>query len=175
MDSGRKNLAYPKSQVDAPLFNLFVPCGGLGGGSCVVILGATQYIFNIRVPKFVVFNRSLLFSSTVQIYTDAGPDGFGCTSSEAVQQGYWVALSADGSLTDAQVEAQGIYIDPSMLSFGAAINILFDWNKSPQPTDASWQNKIFVHLHWASPLYVAPLALTDDVLLLTKHDYDVKQ
>lgn len=175
MESGRHDLAYPKSQVDANLFLLFTTCGGSGGGSCPVVLGATQYIYSIRVPKFVVFNRSLTFNNgeyeNVDIFTDAGPF-LSCTHSLGVRQGFWVSLSVNGTMTDAQIEAQGVYISPSNIP---PYNIVFDWNRIPQPTDPSWQNKIYVHLHWASTLYVTDNPMHEGILTLTKHDYDIKQ
>lgn len=176
MDSGRHDLAYPKSQVDSPLFTLFYACGGSGSTNCPTTMGVTQYVYSTRVPKFVVFNRSLIFdngtySPGVTIYSDGGSDAF-CSHTLSVRQDFWVALSANGVLTDAQVMARGVHVAGSNIP---PYNIQFDWNKIPQPKDAGWQNKIFIHIVWASTLYVTRNAMHDDILTLTKHDYDIKQ
>lgn len=175
MESSRNDLGYPKSQVDAPLFQLFTACGGSGVTRCAELMGSTQYVYSVRVPKFVVFNRSLILNNGtydhVGIFSDAGPI-FLCDHSRGTRQDFWVALSVDGVLTDLEVESRGVLIASSNIP---PYNIEFDWNKIPQPTNPAWQNRIYVHIHWASPLYVTDNPMHEDILTLTKHDYDIKQ
>lgn len=184
-ETGRKDLAYPKSQVEAPKLYMFQLCGGSGAGGCATPLGATKYVYSIRVPKHVVFNRSLLLRNkegAVDIYSDAGFDGI-CSHSAGTRQPWYLAFSADGNLTDAQIIAQG-----NVFNQAPPFDIEILANKLPQPVLAGgganplWQNRIYVHIYWGnatfvwpdSPFHSAGQTMYDDVLEVVKHNYDIK-
>lgn len=168
--SGRKDLAYPKSKVDAGQAYWYVYCGGSGAGSCLNQLGATQYVYPIRVPKFVVFNRSLLLrNDVVDVGSDAGSDGF-CAHTYGTQQPWWIAFSADGVMTDAEVKAVGMQFQQN-----AGYDIFVQAKDLPQPNQPDWQNRIYVHIVWQETSYVNRNGdFYPDMLTVVKHDMDEK-
>lgn len=178
-ERGRNDAAYPRSEISDTPYQILKFCGGLGGGGCAILLSATQFVYPIRVPKFLTFNRSLLLANKefigVDIYTDAGPDGFFCTHTLGSRVGWWLGFSDTGVLTDLEVKAQDIPIT------GAPPHeILVNWNKLPQPIlqgggiNPDWENRIYVHIVWDSALYVSATELYEGILSVTKHDYDLK-
>lgn len=172
-ESGRKDLAYPKSKVDARMAFWFLYCGGSGAGSCLFPLGITQYVYPIRVPKFVVFNRSLLLQNNqaVDIGSDAGFDGI-CANSYGTRQPFWLAFSATGVMTDAEVIAKGKVFNQSAFP---AYDIFVQAKDLPQPKDPNWQGRIYVHIVWTSPYFVNTSgAFRPDMFTLVKHDMDEK-
>lgn len=172
-ETGRLDLAYPKSKVDAKNAFWFIYCGGSGAGSCLLPLGITQYVYPIRVPKFVVFNRSLLLQNNqaVDIGTDAGSDGF-CPNSYGTRQPWWLAFSATGVMTDAEVKAKGKMFNQTAFP---AYDIFVQAKDLPQPKDVAWQGRIYVHIVWDSPSYINTHgAFYPDILTLVKHDMDEK-
>lgn len=172
-ETRRLDLAYPKSKVDTKSAFWFVYCGGSGAGSCLNALGVTQYVYPIRVPKFVVFNRSLLLQNNqaVDIGTDGGFDGF-CPISYGVRQKWWLAFSATGVMTDAEVKARGKEFNQSAFP---AYDIFVQSKDLPQPKDPLWQGRIYVHIVWDSALYVNSGGdMHPDMFLLVKHDMDEK-
>lgn len=174
-ETGRKDLAYPKSKVESPQAFWYVYCGGSGGGSCLNQLGVTQYVYPIRVPKFTVFNRSLLLRNEqeIDIGTDGGSDGF-CSHTFGTRQPWYLAFSADGVMTDAEVKERGIMLNqPADPSY----DIFVQSKDLPQPTDPDWANRIYVHIVWDSPTYVNDGFggdLHPDLLTVVKHDMDEK-
>lgn len=172
-ETGRADLAYPKSKVDAFQAYWYVYCGGSGAGSCLFPLGITQYVYPIRVPKFTVFNRSLLLrnQSAVDIGTNGGSDGF-CANSYGSRVPWYLAFSATGVMTDAEVKARGIMLNQSA---DDPYDILVQAKDLPQPSDPDWQGRIYVHMVWDSAGYVNKWgSFRDDMLTLVKHDMDEK-
>lgn len=181
--SARKDFAYPKSQVDIANFLIFRFCGGSGGGECPVALGAKEFVYPIRVPKHLVFNKSILFNNPefigVQIYGNAGAVGLCDPASNGVEQPWWLAFSDDGVLTEAEIMQRGIYIDQS-----PPFTIEVDASKLPQPVlkgggaNPDWESRIYVHIYWGSEDFVTfsgYLANRDErVLEVVKHNYDIK-
>lgn len=172
-ESSRADLAYPKSKVDAGLAYWYVYCGGSGAGSCLNPLGTVQYIYSIRVPKFVVFNRSLLLQNnqSIDIGTNGGFDGI-CSNSFGTRQPWYLAFSADGLLTTDQVKARGKMLNQAAFP---AYDIFVQSKDLPQPKDANWQGRIYVHIVWDSAAYVNKHGdFHPDMLTLVKHDTDEK-
>jgi hypothetical protein len=177
-ETSRKDLAKPKSQADGLLQDILQYCGGGGGGGCAVTMDSTQFVYPIRVPKFVVFNRSLLLRNLefvgINIYSDAGSNGF-CDHTLGTLQPWWLGFSDDGVLTDTEVKAQDIMIDTL-----SPQDILVMHNKLPQPVlmgggvNPDWENRIYVHIVWDSPGLVREFALVEGILQVVKYDYDEK-
>lgn len=181
-ESRRTDLAYPKSQTETPAFYILRFCGGSGGGGCVFPLGATEFIIPIRVPKHLVFNRSLLVQNPeffgVDIYSDGGAVGL-CDHSAAVRQDWWLAFSDDGILTEDEVKARGLLITAS-----PPFDIEVDASRLPQPVlsgggaNPNWENIIYMHIWWGNPAFVTGSAYLlnrdERVLEITKHNYDIK-
>lgn len=172
-ETGRADLAYPKSKVDAWQAYWYVYCGGSGAGSCLLPLGITQYVYPIRVPKFTVFNRSLLLrnQSAIDIGTNAGSDGL-CPNSWGVRRPWYLAFSATGVMTDAEVKARGVMLNQSA---DDPYDIFVQSKDLPQPSDPDWQGRIYVHMVWESAGFMNAFgAFHDDMLTLVKHDMDEK-
>lgn len=177
-ESGRKNLAYPRSQVETRRFFILRFCGGMGGGGCAVPLNASQFVYPIRVSKHIVYNRSLLLENPenggVNIYTNAGSNGF-CNETFGARRSWWLAFSDNGVLTPDEIMQRGIEIateSPHLIEVQA--------NKLPQPVlpnggaNPNWQNRIYVHIYWGNSSYVADAVMRDDILNVVKHNYDIK-
>jgi len=181
-ESGRKDLAYPKSQTETPAFYILRFCGGKGGGDCVYPLNDTEFVIPIRVPKHLVFNRSLLVHNPeffgVDIFSDGGAVGL-CANSAAVRQSWWLAFSDDGVLSETEVKATGIEI-----SAAPPFDIEVDASKLPQPVlrgggaNPNWENIIYMHIWWGNGSFVSGssylLNRDERVLEVTKHNYDIK-
>jgi len=172
-ETSRADLAYPKSKVDAATAFWFSYCGGSGAGACYLPLGVTQYVYPIRVPKFTVFNRSLLLTNNneIDIVTDAGNNGL-CPNSFGTRQPWWLAFSATGVMTDAEVKARGRIFNQAAYP---AYDIFVQSKDLPQPNDPAWQGRIYVHIVWDSPLYMNQANgadLNPDMLTVVKHDMD---
>lgn len=184
-ETKRKDLAYPKSQTETPAFYILRFCGGSGGGGCPVLLGTTEFVYPIRVPKHLVFNRSLLLHNPeflgVEIFGNAGAVGLCNPASDGVRQDWWLAFSDDGVLTPAEIMANGILIAGST---APPYDIEVDAGKLPQPVlkgggaNPDWESRIYVHIYWGNASYVTfsgYLANRDErVLEVTKHNYDIK-
>jgi hypothetical protein len=182
-ETARKDHAYPKSQVQTPRFIIFRFCGGSGGGDCPVLLGDTQFVYPIRVPKHLVFNKSLLLNNPeflgVDIFGNAGAVGFCNPASDSVRKPWWLAFSDDGVLSVGEIMANGIYINQA-----PPFEIEVDASKLPQPVllgggaNPDWEQRIYVHIYWGDPSYVTfsgYLANRDErVLEVVKHNYDIK-
>lgn len=180
-ESGRKDFAYPRSEEKAANFMILRFCGGAGGGGCAIQLGVTQFVYSIKVPKFIVYNRSMVFENPEQvgidIYTDAGATMF-CDHSAGSRVNWWIGFSDNGILTDAQVKAQNMMIDVTTDPPPQTIEV--QGIKLPQPVlkgggaNPNWENRIYVHIVWDSPSYVTEAGVSEASLRLTKHDYDIK-
>lgn len=168
LDQGRPNAANEEGYL------LFLYCGGKGGGGCVTPLGVTNAKFAYRVPKFITANRRVIIqNNNVRLFNDAGPDGFGCPDSQGViEKPFYMALSVDGNLSDAQVVAQGV-----QLSGALPYNIEFSALKTPQPINPLWANQIWVQLYWGDPTVInqGGNPITSSMMAITKHEYDIKQ
>lgn len=181
--SKRKDFAYPKSNITINDFLIFRFCGGSGGGECPAELGTTHFIYPIRVPKHLVYNRSLLLRNPeflgVEIFGNAGAVGLCNPASDGVRQPWWLAFSDDGSLSDIEVMQRGI-----KLTAAPPYDIEVDASRLPQPVlrgggaNPNWENRIYVHIVWESASYVtfsAYLYNQDErVLEMVKHNYDIK-
>lgn len=182
-ESGRKDFAYPRSQVETPRMIIFRFCGGSGGGECPVLLGDTQFVYPIRVPKHLVFNKSILFNNPeflgVEIYGNAGAVGFCDPASDGVLKPWYLAFSADGVLSAEEIMAKGILITEE-----PPFTIEVDASKLPQPVlqgggrNPDWENKIYVHIYWGNANYVTFSGYLanrlERVLEVVKHNYDIK-
>lgn len=177
-ETGKKDVGYPRSQDDTRKFQLLLFCGGMGGGDCVTLLSGTSFVYSIKVPKFLVYNKSLILENPeftgVEIFTDAGAADF-CDHSAGTRVSWWLGFSDDGILTDQQVIDQGIEIT------GAPPHqIEVQGLKLPQPVllgggvNPDWENRIYIHIVWGVEGYVASSELIDGILKIAKHDYDVK-
>lgn len=178
-ETTRKDLGYPKSDLkDVSNFRILKFCGGGGGGACGVLLGATQFVYPIRVPKFLTYNRSMLFENPefigVEIYSDGGSDGL-CDHTLDALQPFWVGFSDTGVLSDLEVKSQGIMFN-QLAGFEFEVQGL----KLPQPVllgggaNPNWSNRIFVHIVWNSTGFVQQVPMRDGIFKVIKHDYDQK-
>jgi len=178
-ETTRQNLGYPRTELkDVSNFRILKFCGGAGGGACVVLLGATQFVWPVRVPKFLTYNRSLILENPefigVDIFTDGGVSGF-CDHSAVTRVPWWVGFSDTGVLTDQQVRDQGIQINSA-----PPHEIEVQGLKLPQPVllgggaNPNWSGRIYIHIVWDSPLYVQAVNMYDGILRMIKHDYDIK-
>lgn len=181
--SGRKDSAYPKSQTETPRFLIFRFCGGSGGGACPDRLGTKEFVYPIRVPKHLVYNKSLLLNNPeslgVEIYGNAGAVGLCDPASTGVLQPWYLAFSDDGILSETEILEKGIRIDaapPFTIEVGAS--------KLPQPVlqgggaNPDWESRIYVHIYWGNPdlvTFSGKLFNRDEgVLEIVKHNYDIK-
>lgn len=169
-EQGKSDIGYPNTQQLTSSDYIYVqPCGGLGGAICPGPLGAKYYVYPIRIPKFVVFNRRMFFRNpelfSIDPHTDGGFDGL-CDNSLDTRVPWKISFSVDGVLTDDEMQA-GAEFDQAP-PFEIEVGHL----KLPQPTDPSWENKIFVHIWHGDPLHVQFFGNVQ--LDLIKHDYDIK-
>lgn len=182
-ETTRKDLAYPKSRVDAPLYWIFYLCGGKGAGECAELLGTTEFVYPIRVSKFLTFNRSLLIRNPnfpgVHIFSDAGSDGFCAHTTGALQQ-WWLAFSDDGVLTPDEIMERGTLMPATTDN----VEVEVGWEKLPQPilqgggANPDWQRKIYVHIYWGNASFVmtqSEYPLTENSLVIVKHNQDIKK
>lgn len=171
-----EQVGYPKS-LQKKDWTLYRYCGGSGGGACPYVQNKTQIKFAIDVNPFLVKNTSLTLRNPdfagMVLYQDLGPDGF-CSNSYNVNapQDWYLGLSADGVMTDAEVIAMNLLQDNLTPPFDIDISK----NKLPQPTDAGWDSKIWCHIVWTNALYVSDQLYVDDVqyLRVVQHNYEVK-
>ena len=168
LDQGRPNAANEEGYL------LFMYCGGKGAGGCLTPLGITKTSFAYRVPKYITANRRVIIQNNgVRLFNDGGPDGFGCPNSQGlIEKSFYMALSVDGNLTDAQVVAQGV-----RLSGALPYNVEFSALKIPQPSNPLWSNQLFVQLYWGDPTVINQTGnpITSSMMAITKHEYDIKQ
>lgn len=176
-DSGELAVGRPDAMIEAG-YLAFRYCGRMGGGACIVATGATGAVLEYRIQRNIVRNRRIVFENKqcygVRIFTDAGPAGL-CDHSAGVAKDCYMALSADGGLTDTEVQARG-----KILTGALPYEIEFVGDEIPQPKDAAWQNSIFVHLYWGDATYINQTSdiigalPTNESFRIIKHDYDIK-
>lgn len=174
-----QQVGYGKS-LQKKDWTLYRYCGGGGAGGCPYIQNKTQVKFAIEVNPYLVKNRSITFRNPeffgIVLYRDLGPDGFGCTSSYDVNspQDWYLGLSADGVMTDAEVIAQNLLQDNLAPPFDIEVT---SRNVLPQPTDAGWDGKIWCHIVWRDSTFVSDQLYVDNVqyLRVVQHNYEVKQ
>lgn len=167
---------YPKS-LQKKDWQLYMYCGGAGGGDCAQVQNNTHVSYAIEVNPFLVRNRSLLLRNPeffgIALYEDAGPAFFCDHSIGAGPQDWYIGFDADNTMTDAEVIAQQLLQDNLTPPFDIEVGEIY----LPQPTDPNWDDKIYVHIVWTNPLYVADQLYIDDVqyLRVVKHNYEVRQ
>lgn len=174
-----QQVGYAKS-LQKRDWTLYRYCGGSGGGGCPYIQNKTQIKFAIDVNPYLVKNTAITLRNPqffgVQVFQDLGPDGFGCTSSYNSNnpQDWYLGLSADGVMTDAEVIAQNLLQDNLRAPFDIDVT---SRNVLPQPTDAGWDSKIWCHIVWTNPAYVSDQLYVDNIqyLRVVQHNYEVKQ
>lgn len=172
-----KSQGYPKS-LQKKDWSIYKYCGGAGGGDCPVTQNNTQIVFSIDTNPFLVRNRSLLLRNPeffgIVLYEDLGPDGF-CSTSYDVDnpQDWYIGFSADGVMSDAEVIALNLLQDNLTPPFDIEVAERY----LPQPTDAAWDDKIYVHIVWTDPSFVSDQLYVDNIqyLRVVKHNYDVRQ
>lgn len=152
---------------------VFFYCGGKGAGSCITPTTTTSQAIFIQLPSAIVYNKEITLQNIgIRFFNDAGPDGFGCLHSQGVTETpFYIALSSNGALTDAQVKAQGVQVS------GAIPNeIKFQGIKMPQPTQATWQNGLWVQIVWGTIglINVTGAPLTPSMIKIVKHNYDIR-
>jgi hypothetical protein len=171
-------VGYGKSQQKKD-WALYRYCGGGGGGACPYIQNKTQVKFSIEVNPFLVKNTSITFRNPeffgIVLFQDLGSDG-SCPSSYNINapQDWYLGLSADGVMTDAEVIAQNLLQDNLPPPFDIEVT---GRNVLPQPTDAGWDGKIWCHIVWTNPAFVSDQLYVDNVqyLKVVQHNYEVKQ
>lgn len=172
---GEIDVGRPDGMLESSGYQFFRFCGGAGGGDCAVPLGATGVVLSYRLQKYIVRNRRIVFENKeffgVDVYTDAGPSGF-CSYSLGSRVNTYMALSIDGNLTDAEVQAQGV-----ILTGATPYDVEFLGKDIPQPFDNGWSDHIFVHLYWGNAGYInnsTNFDISEFSLRIKKHDYDIK-
>jgi hypothetical protein len=177
MSSGPLNLKGTPNTDNSDTVRLLLYCGGSGGGNCVEPLGISGVMLAYRVPKFITYNRKIVFENKeflgIQIFTDGGPAGFCDHSISTTEVPFWIGLTADGS-EDIETAAKRGY----ELSGDPPYDIEFPADLCPQPTDPAWENIVYVAVYWGNPAFMSgnvPGAIIEQSLDLKKHDKDTKQ
>ncbi len=164
---------YPKS-LQKKDWLIFRYCGGKGGGGCYWLQTLTQVRFAIEVNPFLTRNRSLTLNNpagVIEFYNPGVDTGGGCYTSSGSPLRWYLAFSTTGVLTDAQCVAQG-----NLQGGAAGYDIDIAGSKLPQPTDAGWNSKIYIHICWLTTNIVsdAVLANNQQYLRVVQHNYDVR-
>lgn len=159
-------------------------CGGGGGGGCPDVLGAQGVILPFRVPKYITYNRKIVFNNNeffgFRIYTNAGSDGL-CPNSLGTEKNFWMGLSSDSAADMETTAKAGL-----QLSGATPYEIEFPADLCPQPTDAAWENIVYVYVWWGDSNYMNETGFSaaamletigsdNSALTLIKHDKDTKQ
>ena len=169
---------YPKS-LQKRDWAYYRYCGGTGGGDCAQVQSDTQVRFGIEMNPYITRQDSIVLRNPeflgIVLYPNAGPDGFFCSTSYVLgtERSWWLGFSNDGVLTDQEVRDQNL-----LQSAGAPpFDIEVAGNKLPQPSDSDWSGIMYVHIHWADPLYVSDQQYVDDIqyLRVVQHNYQVRQ
>lgn len=176
MSSGPLNLKGTPNTDNLDTVRLLLYCGGSGGGGCVDPLGVEGVMLAYRVPKFITYNRKIIFENKeflgIQIFTDAGPAGF-CSHSVGAEASWWIGLTSDSGADIETVAKRGY-----QLSGDPPFDIEFPADLCPQPTEAAWENVVYVAVWWGDAGYIAgnvPGAIIEESLDLKKHDKDTRQ
>lgn len=176
MSSGPMNFKGRPNTESEDTLRLLLYCGGGGGGGCLTPLGTTGVMLAYRVPKFITYNRKIVFENReffgVDISIDNGSDGF-CANSIGADHSWWMGLTAD-STADIEATAKAGY----ELSGDTPYDIEFPADMCPQPTDSAWENIIYVAVFWgdANLMNNNTTGTVDDFCFnIKKHDKDTKQ
>lgn len=178
MSRGPLNFKSRPNTDSIDTVRLLLYCGGQGGGGCLLPLGTTGVMLAYRVPKFITFNRKIIFENLdllgVRIFDDGGPDGFFCSSTIGNnEQTWWMGLTAD-SAADIEATAKAGY----QLSGEPPYDIEFPANRCPQPTDAAWESVVYVAVFWGSTEFMNDNTsgrVNTQSFNLKKHDKDSRQ
>lgn len=175
-EKGQQDRAYPRAEHKA-VGAWFLPsagqcASGKGGGAFFVYVGTEMAIIEYKVPKFDVYNRKLILKNPdFDVYADGGDDpasGDPANRLPAARQDWWLGFGVDTLMTGAEVVAQDILITEA-----APMEIELDAEDLPQPTDAGWDNKIYIYLYWGDANFVKSTRSSIDLDVI-KHDYDIK-
>lgn len=165
----------PKSQQDYDPVILFRKCGDSGGGSCLLPIGLEYVIWAYRVPKFITYNRKVIFENPellgVRLYSDAGNNGF-CPNSLGAEQSFWVGLGVTDSLDPEATAKKGVELIGAL-----PYETEFQADKIPQPIDPLYENIIYVYVWWGDAGFINDTSSVTNErasFLLVKHDYDIK-
>lgn len=165
----------PKTEQEYSPLQLFLECGGSGGGACLPLIGSTYVRWAFRVPKHITYNRKIVFLNPefigVRIYTDGGPVGL-CDHSLGTEIPFYMGLSASIAADPETTAKAGVQLGGAL-----PYEIEFLANKIPQPTDPAWTNIIYAYLWWGNPNTVnegSVMANDSPIMQLIKHDYDIK-
>lgn len=177
MSQGPLNFKGTPNTDNEDTVRLLLYCGGGGGGGCVEPLGTEGVMLAYRVPKYITYNRKIIFENKeflgIRIYNDGGPAGFCDHSIGSVEKTFWIGLTSD-STADIETVAKRGY----ELSGALPYDIEFPAEKCPQPTDAAWENIVYVAVWWGDASLMVdnvPSAIIPESLDLKKHDKDTKQ
>lgn len=173
-DSGFQKVGRPDAGVDGG-FIFFQYCGGTGSAGCLSLLGVTGVVLAYQMPRFIVRNRRIVFENKefygTRLYTDGGSIPL-CSHSIGTEVDFYMALSADGNLTDEEVQERGV-----LLSGELPYDIEFLAKDIPQPAgQANWLGYIFVHLYWGSTDLVneGVFVPSQNSMRIKKHEYDIQ-
>lgn len=184
MSAGPQNFKGRPNTDSTDTLRILRYCGGGGGGGCPDLLGATHIIIPIRVPRYITYNRKIILNNNeffgFRIFQDAGSDGL-CDHSYGAEQSFWMGLSADSAADPESTAKAGVE-----LSGALPYEVEFPANKCPQPTDAAWENIVYVYVWWGdatmlneSGFSAATIAQvineSSAPITLVKHDKDSKQ
>lgn len=200
-ESRRKYVGYPNAKSRPETYFLYPPGKGGGGAYCLPTLGKTSHGEKIDVSKFLVFSRYLILfneflgATGVGFYRNAGADGT-CSNSYGAPMDWWIALSHQGELTDAEIVERGVQITtpPYATAFENDQYIEFPVDKIPQPVlknggvDPRWQGEIWYQMYWGDANALAYAYTTESTLptpppsafdpyfrlKVEKHDFDIK-
>jgi len=173
---GRKDRAYPRTTKKeiAPIY-VFAEqacADGKGGGGAYVYVTGVMAIVKYDVSKFDVFNRKMIVrNNNFDVFRDGGDDP---TIPEPEYRlagdrvDWWLAFSATPNLT-----AEEIVLQNNRITTPAPFDLEVDYKKLPQPTDAGWDNKIYMYMYWGDANLVINSRSEAD-LEVVKHDYDEK-
>ena len=177
MSGGPLNFKGTPNTDTEDTVRLLLYCGGAGGGGCVVPLGVSGIMIPYRVPKYITYNRKIVFENKefqgIRIFTDGGPAGLCSNSIGDIEVPFWMGLTADSG-ADIETTAKAGY----ELSGALPYDIEFPAEKCPQPTDPAWENIVYVAVWWGSPLLMVDNTQSEIIpesLDLKKHDKDTKQ
>jgi hypothetical protein len=171
---GRKDRAYPRTTKKeiAPIYVFAeqVCADGKGGGGNYVPIGSVMEIVKYDVSKFNVFNRKLILrNNNFDVYKNLGETSPGSGEYIAGDRvDWWLAFSATPNLT-----AEEIVLQNSRITTPAPFDLDVDYKKLPQPTDAGWDNKIYMYMYWGDTTLVINTRSEADLEVI-KHDYDEK-
>lgn len=176
MSQGPLNFKGRPNTDSLDTVRLLLYCGGSGGGACLEPVGVTGVMLAYRVPKYITYNRKIIFENKeflgIRVFNDGGPAGF-CDHSISTEQPFWIGLTAD-SAADIETTAKNGYV----LTGAPPYDIEFPADLCPQPTDPAWENIVYVAVFWGNAGFLIDNVsgvVTEQALDLKKHDKDSRQ